>query len=90
MRKKESKLGKMVEVIWKDAASGIVEDNINWMNVEQLFAEQHTYGKLEYLDEKNCVVITNRSMSNGGEVDYTAIPASWIKRIKVYDRKSRS
>jgi len=78
---------KLVEILWIDAAENSVPlDELDHTNPEDLLVQRLTYGLLYKQDKKAVVIATTIDFS---EVEYIAIPRSWIKKITHYRKNKK-
>lgn len=73
--------GKIVEVVWMDAALHEKIPQIELAKIEDLLIESHTFGKLVAENDKVLLVATHMNVAEGADI--LAIPKGWVKEVKV-------
>jgi hypothetical protein len=73
--------GKIVEVVWMDAALHERIPKLDLTKLEEFLVESHTFGKLVAEDEKVMLVATHMNRVEGADI--LAIPKGWIKEVNV-------
>ena len=86
--KMKAKIGDIVEVFWMDAKGEIHGDktDLNSKSVKDLLEKTFTYGVF-FKQDKDGVVILQENNSESEGCDYTVIPHTMLKHIKVLKRK---
>jgi len=73
----------LVEVIWKDASTGIIQKT-NDESPEDLLVTQKTYGRIYKIDNYAITICQNED--DTGEIEYTNIPIKWIDKMIKYGK----